>query len=84
MKEFRLLELIGEIKDEWIEDAVQMQPFPKRRLFFVQRVAVGVCAAVVLCVGLLVYTQVQHRSDITQLPEQTSAATDDSQPVSGV
>lgn len=78
MKEFRLLELIGEIKDEWIEDAVQVQPVPKRRLFSVQRVAIGVCAAVVLCVGLLVYTQVQHRSDITQLPEQTSAATEES------
>ena len=80
MKEFRLLYLIGDIQDKFILEAAQEQQDTRRGGFSkkFRYCALGLCAAMALCAGLVVYTQFQRTSDsLVDLPKVTTAVTDD-------
>ena len=72
MKEFRLLYLIGDIQDKFILEAAQEQQDTRRGGFSkkFRYCALGLCAAMALCAGLVVYTQFQRTSDsLVDLPK---------------
>ncbi len=80
MKEFRLLYLIGDIQDKFILEAAQEQQDTRRGGFSkkIRYCALGLCAAMALCAGLVVYTQFQRTSDsLVGRPKVTTAVTDD-------
>ncbi|WP_449073393.1 hypothetical protein [Ruminococcus sp.] len=80
MKEFRLLYLIGDIQDKFILEAAQEQQDTRRGGFSkkFRYCALGLCAAMALCAGFVVYTQFQRTSDsLVDLPKVTTAVTDD-------
>ena len=56
MKEFRLLYLIGDIQDKFILEAAQEQQDTRRGGFSkkIRYCALGLCAAMALCAGLVV------------------------------
>ena len=60
MKEFRLLYLIGDIQDKFILEAAQEQQDTRRGGFSkkIRYCALGLCAAMALCAGLVVYAAV--------------------------
>ena len=80
MTEFRLLYLRGDIQDKFILEAAQEQQDTRRGGFSkkFRYCALGLCAAMALCAGLVVYTQFQRTSDsLVDLPKVTTAVTDD-------
>lgn len=83
MKEYRLLHLIENIQDEYILEADQKQVNIKRGNFSkrFQYCAFGLCAAMVLCAGLVMYTQFRNASidwsDSNSISKTTTMATED-------